>query len=70
VGARVFGFQSSVLGFGFLLPVTDNTELETEDACTEDCAGLRTRSALELKGTTSVVKLNQYHSFLIIATTN
>jgi hypothetical protein len=36
MGARVVGFQSSVLGFGFLPPVTDNTELETEDACTEE----------------------------------
>jgi hypothetical protein len=48
---------------------TQNRRLETEDACTDDCPGLLTRSLLALKGTRSVVKLNHYHLFFDTTTT-
>jgi hypothetical protein len=61
-GCGCTGPRFRVLSSGFpVLPhVTQDSRLETEDSCTDDCPGLLTRPVLELKGTRSVVKLNYY----------
>ena len=69
MGARVLGFQCWVMSYRWQKPETQNRRLETEDACTDDCPGLLTRSLLALKGTRSVVKLNHYHLFFDTTTT-